>query len=56
VYKKDIDSLKTQNGTLQTLIEAILNVGRSFCGLPSVCHAAAQLTWTSIRMRWFMTW
>jgi len=33
VYKKDIDSLKTQNGTLQTLIEAILNVRRSlsFC-------------------------
>ncbi|KAA8892931.1 fungal-specific transcription factor domain-containing protein [Sphaerosporella brunnea] len=25
VYKKDIDNLKTQNGTLQTLIEAILN-------------------------------
>ena len=26
VYKKDIDNLKTQNGTLQTLVEAILNV------------------------------
>jgi len=26
VYKKDIDQLKTQNGTLQTLVEAILNV------------------------------
>ncbi|KAF8248363.1 hypothetical protein K440DRAFT_649976 [Wilcoxina mikolae CBS 423.85] len=25
VYKKDIDNLKTQNGTLQTLVEAILN-------------------------------
>ncbi|CCX08251.1 Similar to Nitrogen assimilation transcription factor nit-4; acc. no. P28349 [Pyronema omphalodes CBS 100304] len=25
VYKKDIDNLKTQNGTLQTLLEALLN-------------------------------
>ena len=47
VYKKDIDNLKTQNGTLQTLVEAILTVRRQ---LPFKCGV---LTWLVSRRACF---